>query len=229
MDVGIAAVNLASSFPLVSYRSGGSNYDCNEWKRAELTSTTNLRVSARCGGPNNELQWQVVEFTGASVQSGNVAFLAGDPSKTISPLPTAVDLSKSWLLYTYETDGTRPQIGRGLVRGRITDSTTLVFDRDATGGAASMDLTWYLVEFTYGTTVRSGNMNFPNGTGGPLNATLSPAVSPAWSIAGEEPGRGGASRRLSRTTFPVSPGSPRTSTVPPSYSSSEPSPAPPRT
>ena len=150
IDVNLGTpVDLASSFPLISYRSGGSSYDANEWLRAELTNPTTLRLDARNGGPNNEVQWQVIQFTGASVQSGSLSLASGTSSVTATTrtIPTAgpiaaVDTSKSWLLYTYEIGAvTAPQIGRGLVRGRITSPTTLVFDRDATGGGLTMDLT----------------------------------------------------------------------------------------
>ncbi len=35
-------VNLAESFPIVSYRINGTNYDQNDFIKAKLTSTTNL-------------------------------------------------------------------------------------------------------------------------------------------------------------------------------------------
>jgi len=35
-------VNLAESFPIVSYRINGTNYDQNDFIKVKLTSTTNL-------------------------------------------------------------------------------------------------------------------------------------------------------------------------------------------
>ena len=177
INVPIAAINLASSFPLATLRNAGGDFDHDDWLRAELTSATNLRLNQRSN--SGWAWWQVVEFTGADVQSGNLSFVAGATSRNAAL--TAVDTAKSWLIYSYATGSTNPRIWRGLVRGRITSSTNLNFDRDVTGTAIDT-LTWYLVEFTDGTTVRHGNMNFPSGTAD-QTATLTPAVSPAWSIA----------------------------------------------
>ena len=69
-----------------------------------------------------------------------------------------MDTAKSWLLYTHTTaDGTTTNIGQKLVRGAITNSTTLTFDRDSTG--QTIDLTWYVVAYD-DHTVQKGTQAF---------------------------------------------------------------------
>ena len=179
-NVPITCSDLTKCFPIVTYRNKGTGFNPDEWVRAEITSTTNLRLTARADSLDLDAEWQMVEFTDSAVQTGNVNFAAGDSSKTVGPI-TAVDTSKSWLLYSHEVTGTDPNIGRGLIRGRITDTTTLTFDRDVTG--IDLDLTWYLVEFTDQTTVRRGDVNFANGELSKF-IFIDPPVNPARSISG---------------------------------------------
>ncbi len=72
---------------------------------------------------------------------------------------TSVDTTKTWLVYTYTSeDGTGADIGQKLVRGLVTSSTQVTFDRDNTG--QQIFLTWYAIEFTDGTAVQSGTQAF---------------------------------------------------------------------
>ena len=58
----------------------------------------------------------------------------------------AVDPAKSWLTYSYKTTaGTVSNIGQKLVAGVVADSTTVAFQRQATGN--TVDIAWSLVEF----------------------------------------------------------------------------------
>ena len=158
LDIPIGAVNLGQSFPIVSYRIAGAAYGDNDFLRAKLTSTTNLQITV-FGGVGGSCEWQVITYTGASVQSGDLSFLAGDSS--LSAAVTAVNAQKAWLLFSYTSaSGTGTNIAQKMVWGTVTDATTLTFDRASTGQAS--DLTWYLVEFTDGTTVESGSTQFTN-------------------------------------------------------------------
>src|SRR6266568_848138 len=95
-------VNLAESFPIVSYRINGTNYDQNDFIKVKLTSTTNLELDApcTCSVSPQVIEWQVVEYTGAGVQTNDVVF--GGLSQTVTPA-TAVDPTRSLLLYSYFT------------------------------------------------------------------------------------------------------------------------------
>lgn len=71
-----------------------------------------------------------------------------------------------------------------MVRGRVTNATTLTFDRDHAG--QTMDLTWYLVEFTDSTTVQHNTAAFATTDAqkdisiSSVNTAMSFAVGGAW-------------------------------------------------
>jgi uncharacterized repeat protein (TIGR01451 family) len=123
-----------------------------------LTSATNLELSAYDPRADSVVEWQVVEYTDSAVQSGDVSFASGDSTKTVTGL-SAFATDKAWLIYSYKSDtGTTSNIGQKLVRGLVSSSTSLLFDRDQTGQA--LDLTWHLVEFQDDTAVQHANASF---------------------------------------------------------------------
>lgn len=192
VDVPIAAVDLTTSFPLVGVRAanvGQATFGADDFTRAAITSSTNLRLSLATT-PGLVAAWQVITYNDSVVQTGTVTFAAGDASTTASV--TAFDPTKSWLTYSLSTDaGTTTNIGQKLVRGLITNSTTLTFDRSNTGQA--MTLRWYLIEFTDATEVQHGSANFPTSTS-TVDIALASPVRPERSIgAGGSPGYGGSS------------------------------------
>ena len=185
----LVAVNIAKSFPIISHRTYGSSFDANDFWKAKITSPTNLEMDADNDPDVGFIEWQVVEYSDASVQQGDLSFASGDASKTDTV--TSVDTSKSWLIYSYDTlTGTIADIGQKLIRGRLTNSTTLTFDRNNTGVTA--DLSWYLVEFSDLTTTQHGSQSFTTGET-QKNVTIS-SVETAESIAaGGYYARGGRS------------------------------------
>ena len=160
-DITISSVDLTKSFPLVSFRITGTTFGGNDFVKAKLTSATNLNLAMQANGDATAfVEWQVVQYACASVQSGDVTFANTETSKTATV--TSVDTAKSWLLSTHNhPDGTATDIAQKLVRGQVTNATTLTFDRDSTSGSGqSLNLTWYLVTFTDGTTVQKGTQAF---------------------------------------------------------------------
>jgi hypothetical protein len=157
-NVTLSSVNTAKSFVIVSMRTSGATYDANDFVKAKLTSSTNLALDLQGSSMSDTVvEWQVIEYTDATVQTGDISFLAADSSKTATV--TAIDTSKSWLVYSYNSAaGTAADIGQKLVRGSIGSSTSLSFSRDNTGQAIS--LTWYLIAFTDETTVQQGTKSF---------------------------------------------------------------------
>ncbi len=156
VNVPISAVDLAKSFPIVSMRAGGTVFSDDDFLRARLTATNNLELST-LNLNANVAEWQVVQYDGASVQSGDLSFGAGDTTRNATV--TSVDTSKSWLIYSYRSNYSAMQnIGEKLLRGTISDSTTLTFDRSVSG--TTNDLSWYLVEFTDATAVQHGSAAF---------------------------------------------------------------------
>jgi len=157
-NVTISAVTLATSWPTINLETPGSSYSADDHISATLTSTTNLQLDVNTTNSSGTFYWQVIEFTGCTVEAGSTAFLSGDASKTQSI--TAVDLDKAWLVMSYRCDsGTSgTDLGRRMVRGRFTSTTELTFDRDVTG--ATVDVEWSVIEFTDDTTVQSGTQAF---------------------------------------------------------------------
>jgi hypothetical protein len=176
-NVTITAVDLSKAFPIVTYRCGGVNFDWNDYVRGTISSTTNLELAADTSGCTAE--WQVIEYTNSAVQTGTAPFSPGHSSVT-STLSSAVDVNRSWLLFAYSSaTGTISNIGQKMVRGQITDSNTLTFDRDNTG--QPMLIRWYLVEFTDGTRVQHDSVSF--GTSDTQkDVTLSPSVNQSRAI-----------------------------------------------
>ena len=163
VNVPLSAVDVTRSFPIVSYRSQGSTYDGNDFIKSKITSSTNLELSLQvsAGDPLSVVEWQVVSYTSAKIQTGDIAFATTDGSRTATL--TAVNTAKAWLMFSYNSaDGTAANIGQKMVRGVVTNGNTLTFDRALTGQA--MTLTWYLVEFTDDTRVQSGSAAFSSGT-----------------------------------------------------------------
>ena len=176
-NVTITSVDTAKSFPIISMRTTGSLYSRDDFFRADITTSTNLQLSANTFGGTPTVEWQVVEYTDCTIQTGDVSFATGDSSKTATL--TSVDTAKTWLLYTYETDINSAQADAFLVRGQLTDATTLTFDRDGTG--TTVDVTYYAVEFTDGTSVQRGSESFT--TSETQNDVTITSVDTTWAVA----------------------------------------------
>lgn len=153
-------IDITKSFPIISYRKNGVDYDNNDFVRAKITTANKLELTINGTTPYGIVEWQVVQFDRAMVQTNDLSFTGGasdnhEQNASINPVNTA----KSWLIYSYKTEsGDLINIGQKLVRGKIQDAATLNFYRDNTGQI--IDLAWYLVEFTDGTAVQSGLANF---------------------------------------------------------------------
>ncbi|MHC4498061.1 MAG: LamG-like jellyroll fold domain-containing protein [Planctomycetota bacterium] len=153
-------VDATKSFPIISHHISGSAYDGNDFVRAKIINNgADLELWAHFGATPMIVQWQVVQYTDADVQTGDITFLDTDSSKTADLSADPIDPDKSWLIYTFKQDAAGVTIGEKLIRGVITDGSTLTFDRDLTG-ASDVELTWYLVEFTDATTVQHNTEDF---------------------------------------------------------------------
>jgi hypothetical protein len=193
----IESVDTTKSFPLISYRIDGSILAGDDFVKAKIldATTLELRVQEAAATAGAIAEWQVVEFTGSSVLSGDTTIAAGNTSEVYTRPSGSWDLSRSWLIYTYSVgSGDLADIGQKLVRGRFTANNQLTFDRDHDNGTntEAVNITWYVVEFTDGTNVQSGNKSF--GTGDTSLAQAINNVDTARAIAsGGFFGRGGQS------------------------------------
>src|SRR5438445_287501 len=159
LTVSISSVSLTDSFPLVTYRKSGTTYIGDNFVKAKITSSTNLPLSlVWIGSPADGVcEWQVVEYTDASVQTGDVSFASNQASAPVT-IP-AVDETKAWLLFSYTAaNGSFANIGQRMVRGLIVNPVTLVFDR--VGVFLKINLTWYLTVFADTASVQSWTVSF---------------------------------------------------------------------
>ncbi|MCH8247650.1 MAG: VCBS repeat-containing protein, partial [Bacteroidetes bacterium] len=92
----------------------------------------------------------------SDVQSGTTTFTSVSTDVTIA----SVDLTKSFLVFSYTVDDEGPS--QFLVRGDLTSSTNIHFERAGATGSPIVTIAWYVAEFTSGVTVQRGND--PNNT-----------------------------------------------------------------
>ena len=141
--------------------------DRNDFTLAELTSVSNLQFRSNTGHPAHIIWWEVVEFTNAAdinVQTGSTTLL-GAALSTSDTIATAVDLTKTFLLVGYEAGGSGSDIGSRMIRARITDTTTVTFDRSISGSPDDVtEIFWQAIELTDGSIVQSGSESFGSGT-----------------------------------------------------------------
>ncbi len=159
LPVAISAVDLAKTFVLITERDTTSTSDSRDeqWAtRGQLTSTTNLQLDRTESGLTVSVAWQAIQINSATVQKGLVTIPINQTSVT-APLSPAVDLTKTFLVFSRQAGtaiaGTECLY---MIRGEITNGTTLTFYRAKQTGAASttVDIAWFAVSMTDGTTVQ---------------------------------------------------------------------------
>ncbi len=163
------AVNLAHSFVLITQNISTASQTIDErWTaRAQLTTTTNLQLTRNQGGSTVNVAWQVIQINAAAVQSGIISIGQAATVSTVV-LPAAVDTTRTFLVFS-RSAGTNSGGAETYYQttGEITNGTTLTFTRafqDNTAGT-QVDIVWYVVRMTDGTTVQR-NLCGPSGTGG---------------------------------------------------------------
>jgi hypothetical protein len=172
-------VDLTKAVPMISFSNSGNDYNEDDFIRASLTSSTNLRLNCTTnnGTSDDYVEWQVVEFEDSVVSSGTVVMDTTETSDTATV--SCPDTSKCWLIYSNDSNsGNNADIGDKFIRGKINSTTEIKFDRDHryVANPSSHNIDWYLVRFTDSTRVL-------NGTTTTSPVALSPAIDTAASIA----------------------------------------------
>lgn len=159
-NITITSVDLTKSFPIITMEAGGATLASDDMFRPALTTSTNLQITGGTSNANGrQISWQVVEYQGATVQTGTVAFNGTDTTKTATV--TSVNTAKSWLmLYAQTSDNTSTNIATRMFQGDVTNSTTLTFDRDSSNGTITATVGYHLVEFTDGTSVQKRTLAY---------------------------------------------------------------------
>lgn len=174
VDTAITSVGtLSNAFVLYSYRNNNNAaFGTDDFTRANLTSTTNLRTISQAASTSGVFEYQVVTYDQVNVQRGAVNFAAGDSSRTATV--SSIVPAKTWLYYNCDSaNGTAANIGQKGILGVITDSTTLTFSRVNTGQTMNCD--WQAISFSDRTQVQSGVSAFAAGAGA-VSEILSPAI-----------------------------------------------------
>jgi hypothetical protein len=173
-------VDLATSFPVLSFRGSGTFYGVDDTVQARISSPTTLTLS---GSPNADpaIDWQVVSFETAAVQTGNTVLGPNEMVKTVD-LEQGFDPDSTWLLFSYALSGMPAGGSPGgaiLVTGTTLGTSKLSFERQGTGGTVS--LAWYAVSFTHGARVSRGTLELVKGQAEAF--TTLPGFDPARSVA----------------------------------------------
>ncbi|HEY4612413.1 MAG TPA: hypothetical protein VII11_05480, partial [Bacteroidota bacterium] len=110
-----------------------------------------------------------------AVQKGTTTISSNGGTNTVTvTLGTAIDPTKSFLIFQTRHNGNRPV--NSFLRGRIASSTTLEFVRvsDETAPGVTMNIQWYVVEYNSGVFVQRGEISSMNATA--INVTLGTPV-----------------------------------------------------
>jgi hypothetical protein len=87
----------------------------------------------------------------AYVQTGTKSLTLQSDTVTIA----AVDLSRSFLSFSYETaSGGSGCLAKGAIKGELTNTTTITFDRDEPSVLPTVDIYWQVVQFVPGVNVQ---------------------------------------------------------------------------
>jgi hypothetical protein len=183
------AVRLDQAFPLVSAAIGGTDLSEDDLIRARFTDSGAKLELSNLGLATGTVQWQTVEMANTRVQSGDLSFADAGGRAVLS---RPVDRSRAWLVYHYTAHGSSPK--QLLIRGRLADASTVELDRDVSA-PETVDATWYVVEFTDGTQVQSGNASWASGDA-VKNVALGSPIPMSRSFAA-----GGYEQRGGKTSF----------------------------
>ncbi|MBD3395916.1 MAG: hypothetical protein GF418_09860 [Chitinivibrionales bacterium] len=160
--VTISSVDTDKSFVLASLARDGSTYGTDDFLRANLTGTTTLQLDRYAGAGGDEVDsayWEVVEFTGATVQRLTGTMANGDSYEQL-PIPVPVDMDRTMVLSSHtHSANAMPQ---DLPYVELVTSDTVQFTRDQ--GDGEEDLVAYVVEFYDGTFVQHGKTTIGSGS-----------------------------------------------------------------
>jgi hypothetical protein len=189
MDVTINPVaNVSQAFVLWSKTpaSGDVNWSMDDPVIGELTNASNLQFRVYGANAGHRIWWQVVEFTNpgaAVVQKGSAFTMINTTTSVNATLSTPVDVNKTFVLASFITEGSGPDVGARMLRAQLVNSTTIMIDRSISGWQDNItEISWQAVELNDGSRVLSGSENFGLGVRSKI-VPLAPAVDMNRSVA----------------------------------------------
>lgn len=188
-NVTITSVNTAKAFVIATGRNDGSSLGNDDSFTANLTTSTNLQLTAPGSGVS-AVYWQVVEYADANVQKVTGSIANGSTSSTTAI--TAVNVSKTMLIsnHTISLDMTVPN----LARTELSSSTQISYIR--IGNSGVLNFVTYVVEFTDNTTVAQASQVF-------ASTVTSQTVAVNASLTGSAAFSQGNQMRQGSTNFPT--------------------------
>jgi len=153
----ITEVDTDKSFVVLSTKGVGTGTGLQYVPRAYLSDSTTLTLNCSASDSSDYTiaRWYVVEWSGANVQSGTLSQTGVDTDVTI----TAVDLSKSFLLFNYSG----PSFNTSSVNhisGNLTSTTNINFERGGISITISGTnyISWFVISHD-GLSVQSGDVS----------------------------------------------------------------------
>lgn len=205
-DVAITPVNaLAAAFATYSKTPGAGTgtWSGNDPAVVELTTTSNLQIRVDVLDGSDVVWWQVVEFTDATtvrVQKGTTSLTAGATSTTATI--SSVVTGHAFVLASTRNNSPSTDVGSGLVRARLTNATTVTFDRSASAYDVT-EIAWQVVELKEGSSVQHGSSTLSAGTASTVEVISAVNLSRASAFASVQIGPGQSAGRSSYTADDV--------------------------
>ena len=154
-----AVAGESSTFLLTSYANSGSSQGTDDFRYAQLVSPTSVVVTSS-GGGGGTLSLQVVEWSGAAVTRGVTPPMEGT-TLDVTDLPP-VDLSRSFLTYSYRTPSGTAAICDRSLRGELISPTAIRFHRGdgnpACAGTLLAAIGWERIQLPRGVRVQASEV-----------------------------------------------------------------------
>ncbi len=151
-NISLSSVNTSRSFATANMRKDGGQYGTDDFITANITSSTNLYIDRQGGGANPQnVYWQVIEWTGASVQKIVTNLNAGTDSLAVT-LGTTVNKNKTMVIGNHQSDGNLN--ADDFPCTELVNGNTVSFSRTGTG--RTLSFVCYVVEFSDNTDVIHG-------------------------------------------------------------------------
>ncbi|MGB0404082.1 MAG: T9SS type A sorting domain-containing protein [Salibacteraceae bacterium] len=166
-----------------AYSQGSTPYSSDDncgynWSKMEFPTTTSVLGTRATSGNTANIPFQVVSFryNQTRIPSGSVADVSdptgpfdsmflnrlekntvtmGAGATSVTATIASVNRDSTFMLFSIRVNTN--EIGQGLVRGEITNGTTLTFERDASGSAVEID--YQVFYFASGVYVQHGTTN----------------------------------------------------------------------
>lgn len=155
-------INLSKAFVLFSLDNNRNNIFTDDDRLkyfANFTNSSNIQFSRNDTLGRNNIQWQVVEFLDDStVQYGTTNL--SDTTRSVLVNIGSVDLTKSFIVFSFNSTNTQGREANFTVRANFTDSNTLQFTRFDAFANTRIDISWFVISInSTGATVQSRTVN----------------------------------------------------------------------